>query len=95
MADIFRRGQFASQKFLKIIPVMRHDFQQKIGLAHQHVALAHLWPGADHLLELLEIGLGLAGQADKGKDPVPENLNAGLPRAWVRVRVSIILYIYI
>ena len=32
------------------------------------MALAHLRPGADHLLELLQIGLGLAGQPDKGKD---------------------------
>ena len=32
------------------------------------MALAHLRPGTDHLLELLEVGLGLAGQPDKGKD---------------------------
>ena len=47
---------------------MGHDLQQEIGLAHQHVAFANLWPGTDHFLELLKVGLGLACQPDKGKN---------------------------
>ena len=45
----------------------RHAFEQEIHFARQHVAFAHFRPGAHPLLEMLEIGVLLAGQADKDK----------------------------
>ena len=54
MADIGRGGEPAGQETLEIIPVMRDDLQQKIGLTHQHVAFAHRRPGADHILNFLQ-----------------------------------------
>ncbi|CAA7623893.1 Extracellular ligand-binding receptor (modular protein) [Magnetospirillum sp. LM-5] len=68
VADVGSRRQLGGQETLIIVPVMGDDLQQKVGLAGQHVALAHLGPGQHQLLECLEIGLGLAVQADMGEN---------------------------
>ena len=47
---------------------MGDDLEQKICLAHQHVAFAHLRPGADHFLKILKVRFRLAGQPNKGKN---------------------------
>ena len=43
----------------------RHAFEQEIHFARQHVAFAHFRPAAHPFLEMLEVGILLAGQADK------------------------------
>ena len=64
-----RRGrQFGGQEALVGVPVLGDDLQQEVGLAGQHVALAHQRPALHALLEGLEVGLGLAGQPDMGED---------------------------
>ena len=45
--------------------VARHAFEEEIHLARQHVALAHFRPAPRPFLEMLEVGVLLAGQADK------------------------------
>ena len=56
------------RKRLKIIPVMGNNFQQKISLAHQHMAFAYIFPLTYQLFKLLQIGFpALAGQPNKGK----------------------------
>ena len=65
MVHVGGGGQPLVHEGLVGVPVLRHDLQQEIRLAGQHVALAHLGPAIDGILEDAQIGLGLAGQADQ------------------------------
>ena len=68
MAHIWRCSERCSEKALVAVPIGRDNFQQKIGLSSQHVSFAHFGPSRYQLLEGLQIGLSLAGEADLSKN---------------------------
>src|SRR5665213_2457936 len=74
--DILRGRERIGDEGLERRQILRHAFQKKIDFAGKHVAFAHLRPTAGLFLEMLEIGVGLAGQAhkDKTRDFVTEQL---------------------
>jgi hypothetical protein len=67
VGDLRRRREPGGDEALIGIPVGRHDLEQEVGLARQHVTLADLGPAADQILEGAEIGLGLAFKPDMGE----------------------------
>src|SRR5690348_13225407 len=74
--DIALGGYSLGDEALERLQVGRHAFQDEIHFTRQHVALAHFWPAAHPLLEMLEIGILLAGQADK--DEAGDGIAQGL-----------------
>src|SRR4051812_46116474 len=62
---ILFRGHRIGDEALEGRQVAGHAFEEEIHLARQHVALAHFLPAAGALLEMLEIRVLLAGEADK------------------------------
>src|SRR5712692_4936231 len=68
MRDIGRRSQLGREEPLVAVPVGGDDLQQEVGLAGEHVRLAHLLPGQRQGFEGLQIRLGLARQADLGEN---------------------------
>ncbi len=74
--DVLGRGQLLGDEGLKLRQVAGDAAQDEIHFARKHVAGAHLRPGADLVLERLEVGFGLAGEPDKGKGchPEPESI---------------------
>ena len=75
VAHMRRAGQLGDEG-LEGLQVRRHAFQHEVDLARQHPAFAHQRLLADEVLELLEVGLGLAGQVHHGEhgDLVAEQL---------------------
>src|SRR5260221_1280054 len=68
MRDIGRRGQLGGEEPLVAVPVDGDDLEQEVGLAGEHVRLAHLGPGERQGFERLQVRLGLARQPDLGED---------------------------
>ena len=66
VAHVRRAGQLGDEG-LEGLEVRRHAFQHEVDLARQHPAFAHQRLLADEVLELLEVGLGLAGEMDHGE----------------------------
>src|SRR3546814_1216280 len=66
--DIRRRRQVRGQERLEALQVARDDLEQKVDFAVQHIAFAHFGEAADIILERLQVGFGLAAQADHRKD---------------------------
>ena len=58
------RCQLRRQELLEALQVARDHLQDEVDLAVQHMAFAHFGQGVDMVLERLEIGLGLALEAD-------------------------------
>ena len=65
LATFFSAVTVSVMKLWKAERSLRHAFEDEIHFARQHVALAHLRPAAGAFLEMLEVGVLLAGQADK------------------------------
>src|SRR6202000_1288680 len=63
--DIALRCHRLGDEGLEGLEISRHAFQDEIHFTRQHVTLAHFRPAAHPLLEMLEIGVLLAGKADK------------------------------
>src|SRR5688572_12231945 len=63
--DVLFGGYRVGNEGLKGRQVARHAFEDEIDFARQHVALAHLRPAPRAFLEVPEIAILLAGQADK------------------------------
>ena len=65
--DIFFRRHRVGDEALERRKIARHAFEDEVHFTRQHVALAHLRPAPRAFLEMLEIAVFLAGQADKNK----------------------------
>src|SRR6185312_3875805 len=63
--DIALRRHRLCHESLEGLKISGDAFQDEIHFTRQHVALAHFRPTAHPLLEMLEIGVLLAGEADK------------------------------
>ena len=82
MRDIGRRRQLGGEEALVIVPVGGDDLQKKVGLAGEHVRLAHFGPGERQRLERLQIGLGLIDNPTWANTVTPKPSNSGLMSAW-------------
>src|SRR5262245_13296520 len=65
--DVGGGGEVVDDEGLEGGQVGGHALQDEVGLAGQHVALAHQGPGQHPVLERPQVGLGLAVQADIGE----------------------------
>src|SRR5205823_5636575 len=63
--DILLCRDRVGDEALECRQVPRHAFEDEIHFPRQHVALAHFRPAARAFLEVLEVAVLLAGQADK------------------------------
>src|SRR3546814_21191913 len=73
--DIGRGCQVRGQKRLEALQVARDHLEQNVDFAVQHIAFEYFGQARDIILERLEVGLGLAAQADNretGRAPCRE-----------------------
>src|SRR6201996_8812513 len=63
--DVLLRRHRVGDEALERRKILGHAFEDEIHLTRQHVALPHFSPTAGAFLEMLEIGVLLAGQTDK------------------------------
>ena len=67
MVNVGCGRQLRGEELLERLPILGHNLQEKVGVAGEHVAFAHLWPAFNQLGKMEQIGFGVVGQANLNK----------------------------